>query len=146
MTIEADPRDDQTIRVPTVEESLSIEKQRVDTGRVRATSAVSSQETMVREHLSTTSIRVERVPIDRLVDIAPLPRTEGSRTILSVTEEVLVKRIRVIEEVHLISEDQTNLYEETVTLRRLDVRVERLGAERDEASVDPNSSTKGQKT
>ena len=59
---------------------------------------------------------------------------------------MLVKRIRVIEEVHLISEDQTNLYEETVTLRRLDVRVERLGAERDEASVDPNSSTKGQKT
>lgn len=128
VTIEAELPAERPIRLPIVEETLVVAKRRVETGRVRATSSVTSHEEAVREHLTATSVRVERVPVDRFVDVVPLPRTEGLRTILSVTEEVLVKRIRVIEEIHLISEVQTDLHQETVTLRRLDVAIERIEA------------------
>lgn len=147
MTTEAELPDDQTMRLPVVQEALSVDKRTVETGRVRVTSRVSSEDVVVREHLTSTTVRVERVPIDRLVDVVPPPRTEGARTVLSVTEEVLVRRIRVIEEIHLISEDHTDLHEETVTLRRLDVQVERLGmAERDQVSLATNPSPEGEKT
>lgn len=125
MTTEADLPDDPTTRFLIVEEVLNVERQSLETGRVRVTSIVTNHEDAVREHLTTTSIRVERFPVDRLVDVAPPPRTEGSRTILSVTEEVMVKRVRVIEEVHLISETRTDLHEQTVSLRRLDVEIDR---------------------
>lgn len=146
VTIEAELPADQIIRLPIVEETLNVVKRRVETGRVRATSSVVSHAAAVREHLTTTSVRVERVPIDRFVDVAPLPRTEGLRTILSVTEEVLVKRIRVIEEVHLISEAHTDLHEEMVTLRRLDVTIERTDLPGEDVAAPPTSHPESPKT
>ena len=142
MTIEDDP----PYRLPIVEETLNVEKRRVETGRIRATSSVTRHEAAVREHLTATSVRVERVPIDQFVDVVPLPRTEGPRIILSVTEEVLVKRIRVIEEVHLISEARTDLYEETVTLRRLDVAIERADLPERGLGAPSTSKPEGQNT
>lgn len=144
MTTEADLPADQFIRVPIVEEALVVDKQLVEAARVRVTSTATGEEVSVREHLTSTSVRVERVPVDRLVDVAPLPRTEGPRTILSVTEEVLVRRIRVIEEVHLIRETRTDLHEQTVTLRRLNVEVERTDIPDD--GVAPLSTTPNPKS
>ncbi len=52
-------------------------------------------------------------------------REEPGRLVVPVFEEVLVKRYRVTEEVHLITERSEQQYDETVTLRRNRVEVER---------------------
>lgn len=119
---------DSAIRIPVVEERLRVSKERVETGRVTVTSTVESQNVAILEQLVSTSISIERVPIDRLVDVAPDTRTEGNRMIVPVTEEVVVKRIRVIEEVHLIREDATSTFDQQVALRRMNVSVARSQA------------------
>ncbi|MET1756606.1 DUF2382 domain-containing protein [Novosphingobium sp. RD2P27] len=113
------------IRIPIVEERIHLEKQKVETGRVRVTSRVVSETQPVHETLATVRVQVERVPVDRVVTEAPPVRTEGNRTIIPVTEEVLVKCIRVTEEIHLVEERTESPFENEVTLRRTEVDVAR---------------------
>jgi len=116
---------DKTVRIPIVEERLQLEKRTVETGRVRVTSKVVTETHPVHETLTAETVRVEHVPVDQWVSDVPPVRTEGDRTIISVIEEVLVKRIRVIEEIHLIRERRETVFDEAVTLRRTEVDVSR---------------------
>ncbi len=118
------------VRLPEVEERLRIDKERVVTGRFVAASTVSKHDVTVNEPLETVTIRIERVPVGRFVDTAPVIRSEGDRTIVPVTEEVMVKRLRLVEEVHLIRERTIVPFEDEVTLRRLNVDIERTGPDR----------------
>lgn len=113
------------VRIPIVEERIDLEKQKVETGRVRVTSRVVSDTQPVHETLATVRVHVENVPVDRIVTEAPPVRTEGNRTIIPVTEEVLVKCIRVIEEIHLVEERTESSFDDEVTLRRTEVDVAR---------------------
>ena len=115
----------QQVRLPLVEERLDISRSLIEEGRVRAETHVDSRDIAVDETLRGTRVRVERHAIDRVVDTAPPPRVENGRTILSVVEEVLVKRLRVVEEVHLIEEETEENVHATVTLRRSNVTVMR---------------------
>ncbi|MBB5711801.1 DUF2382 domain-containing protein [Sphingomonas xinjiangensis] len=95
---------DKSVRIPIVEERLRVEKQTVETGRVRVASHVVTHTQPIRGTLRAETVRVEHVPVGHLFDEVPPIRTEDDRTIVPVVEEVLVKRIRVIEEIHLIRE------------------------------------------
>lgn len=113
------------LRVPIVEETLRIDKTQVETGRVIVTSAVHVDTVDVRDTLESRSVRVERVPIGHFIDAMPQIRTEPGRTIVPVVEEVMVKRLRLVEEVHLVTETNSEPFDQSVALRRLDVTVER---------------------
>lgn len=108
-----------------MEERLRVEKQTVETGRVRVETRVVTESQPVHEVLKTETVRVEHVPVDRLVDDLPPVRTEGDRTIIPVVEEVLVKRIRVIEEIHLVRERSHAPVDDMVSLQRTEVDVTR---------------------
>ena len=86
---------------------------------------MSTKDVTVEETLSNNTVRVERVPIDRILKQAPLPRIEGDRTIVPVIEEIFVRRFRLVEEVHLVSEQCVEPFKGSVSLRRLDVLVDR---------------------
>lgn len=74
------------------------------------------------------SHQVTRVPVDRIVEIAPEIRTEGDLTIVSVLEEVLVveKRLVLKEELHIRRRAATETAEVPVTLRKQRAVVERI--------------------
>ena len=55
----------------------------------------------------------------------------------------MVKRIRLVEEIHLISIDRAEPFEQTVALRRTDVSIERIGSDAtDSSSVSTNTKGK----
>lgn len=112
-------------RIPVVEERLDVRKETVETGRVRLKSRVEEQDEKVRAMLARERVRVERRKVDETGDEPPALREEGDRLVVPVFEEVIVKRYRVTEEVHLIREQVEEPFEETVTLRRNRVEVER---------------------
>lgn len=113
------------IRIPIVEERLQAEKEKVVTGRVRVASRVVCETLPVRGTLENVHVQVEHVLVDRFVDAVPPVRTQGNRTIVSVTEEVMVKRIRLVEEIHLIKTTDIKPFNEEVTLRRTEVDIAR---------------------
>ena len=108
-----------TVTVPLMAESLRVTKQEVVTGGVRLTKRVTEREETVDEPLLRSDVRVERVPINRVVTEAPQARQEGDTLVVPILEEVLVveKRLMLKEEVR-ITRTQTEVHQpQAVTLR-----------------------------
>jgi len=121
--------EDRTI-VPVLEERLDVQKQAVETGRVRVRKVVHESEAVIDEPLLREEARIERVPINRRVD-APIPvRQEGDKTILSLVEEVLVveKRLMLTEELHISLKRVETREPQRVLLRREEAEIDRIPA------------------
>jgi len=107
-------------RVPLTEEVVSVSKREVTTGRVRIRTLEESSDKLVRQELDTAQVSVTRVPVNRIVDRIPVPRTEADLTIVPVLEEVLVveKRLLLKEEIHIRRTLTKETVEHSVTLRK----------------------------
>lgn len=112
-------------RIPMAEERLTVDRRTVETGRVQLRNRVEEEERRVRETLLHEKVRVERLPADVLLDEPPQLRQKDDRLVVPVFEEVIVRRYRLMEEVHLITERSEEPFDETVTLRRNRVEIER---------------------
>jgi uncharacterized protein (TIGR02271 family) len=114
--------------IPIVEEEVRVDKREVVTGRVRIRTIVETLEETARASLEGETVEVQRVPIDRVVDVAPQVRNEGDVTVIPVVEEVVVveKRLVLKEELHVRRHRTTESVEVPVTLRKQRAIVERL--------------------
>jgi uncharacterized protein (TIGR02271 family) len=124
--------------VPVVAEQLAVGTRTVDTGRgVRVHKTVVEQPVTIDERLARDEVEVRHVPVDRIVALeeAPANRYEGDTLIVPVLEEVLVveRRVRIKEELHITRIRREEQYQEEVTLRAEQVRVERF----DESGTPP---------
>jgi len=129
----AEPRRVDEVVIPIAEESISVSKQEVETGRVRVGLSTDVETVIVRETLRGNRIEVERVPVNRaLPDGAPVPqsRRDGDTLIIPVLEErpFVVKRLVVTEEVRLHFVSTETDFEEEVSVRRQQANVDRVGA------------------
>jgi uncharacterized protein (TIGR02271 family) len=120
-----------TEKIPLMEEELRVEKRRSATGKVRVRTVVDLTEEVARASLEEEKVDVERVPIGREIDVAPLARTEGDVLILPVVEEVLVveKRLVLKEELHIRRRVTHENVEVPITLRKERAVVEHVSAE-----------------
>jgi uncharacterized protein (TIGR02271 family) len=114
--------------IPVIEETLDVQKRRVETGGVRLSKTVREREALVDEPLSRDEVTVERRTVNRVVDALPTVRQEGDTLIIPVVEEILVieKRLNLKEEVHITTRRVEARMPQTVTLRHEEVTVERL--------------------
>lgn len=113
--------------IPIVEETLSIEKRVVETGRVRVQTFVDDEEIVLRDQLNRDLLDVERVAIGREVETAPKMREEGDILIVPVLEERLVveKRLFLVEELRIHRSSTTLPVEIPATRRVMHATVER---------------------
>jgi stress response protein YsnF len=116
-----------TTVIPVVEEKASVVKRPVTSGRVVVKTTVDTEERTLRETLSEEKVDVERVAINRIVDVVPHVRTEGDVTIIPVLEERLVveKQLVLVEEVRIRRSASAETVEVPVTLRKERATVER---------------------
>lgn len=114
--------------VPIVEEQLHIEKQKVETGRVRLTKTVQEREVLVTQPVMHEDIQIERVPVNRWLSEPASVRYEGDIMIIPVMEEVPVveKRLRLKEELRVTKRQITTQRSEPMRLRSEEVHVERM--------------------
>lgn len=114
--------------VPVVAEQLDVQKRVVEGGGVRIRKTVREREEIVDEPLMREEVRVERVPVGRIVD-GPVPvRHVGKTMIVSLLEEVLVveKRLMLKEELHITKEEIETYRPQRVRLRSEEAFVERV--------------------
>jgi uncharacterized protein (TIGR02271 family) len=114
--------------IPLAEETATVGKQQVVTGRVRVQTVTDTVEELAHADLQQETVEVTRVPVDRIVETAPEIRTEGELTIVPVLEEVLVveKRLVLKEELHIRRRTEAETVEVPVTLRKQRAVVERI--------------------
>ena len=111
-------RETATETVSIAQERLSVETREVDRTAATIRLRTETEEVPVRQTLRREQVDIERRPVDRIVEEPPTIREDGDVTIIPVVEEVLVRRFRVVEELHVRRRDETVEVEETVTLRR----------------------------
>lgn len=119
------------IVVPVIEERLNIARRVVETGRVRIQKTVESTDQALDEPLISQTYDVERVPIDKEVPELLPARYEGETLVLPVLEEVLVvqKKLILKEEIRVTPKRREERTQQTHTVRREKVRVERVAGE-----------------
>jgi stress response protein YsnF len=106
--------------LPIAAERLRVGRRRVPAGTVRVTRKTRYRDVVVDEPVVHEAVRVRRVPAGRFVD-GPVPdRYVNGRLIVSILEEVpvVVRRLRVVEELHIERRRQTVRRPQRVTLRR----------------------------
>ena len=128
--------------VPVIQEELEIQKQPVETGRVRVTKRVHEREELVDVPIMREEVDIDRVPIDRLLDGPVSMRQEGDILIIPVVEEVLVveKRLRLKEELHVRKRQRESQVPQRVRLRQEEAIIERVPSH-PEAGSAGNEST-----
>ena len=95
--------DDNEQRIPLIAEEAFVTKAEVITDQLRVSTHVEERAVVVEEDLERGDLRVQRIPTDREVSVAPEPRQDGDTLIMFVVEERLVieKRLFVTEEVRI---------------------------------------------
>jgi uncharacterized protein (TIGR02271 family) len=123
----SDPRTVSEEVIPLVEETATVAKRQVVTGRVRVQTVTETVEELAHADVQRESVEITRVPINQVVETAPTIRTEGEVTIVPVLEEVLVveKRLVLKEELHIRRRVAAETVEVPVTLRKQRAIVER---------------------
>src|SRR5918998_4791718 len=114
--------------LPLVEETATVHKREVATGKVRVRTVTDTIEEFAAANLRSESVEVTRVPIDQVVDVAPAVRTENDVVIVPVLEEILVvqKQLVLKEELHIRRRVETEAVEVPVSLRKQRAIVERV--------------------
>lgn len=121
------------IVVPIVEEQLHVSKRVVPTGTVRLNKTVQTYETALDEPLAIRTYDIERIVLNQPVEAAPGIRQEGDSTIYPVVEEqaIITKQLILREEIRVTRRDTERRDQQTVTLRREHVEIERSAAGKD---------------
>jgi uncharacterized protein (TIGR02271 family) len=116
--------------IPVIEERLIVSKQPVETGTVEIRKVVGERTETVGQPVLRQEVRVERVPVNKVVEQSPGVRQEGDTLVVPLLEEVLVveKRLMLREDLRITRESRREHQPQEVHLRREDVEVRRRPA------------------
>ena len=117
--------------IPVIKETATVGREVVETGRVRLTKTVEEHEEVLPLDLRHEEVTVAHVPVNQLVpEEAPLPTTrqEGDTLIVPVLREIMVKRVLLVEELHVTRHQITTQEPQYVRLRQEHIEVDRLPA------------------
>lgn len=114
--------------IPIIEEQVVVDKYVVERGKVRVSKRVSEHEEIVDEPIFHEEVRVERVPINRVVETAPGVRSEGDTLVIPVIEEraFVEKRLVLVEELRVKKELVETHQPQKITLRKEQVEINRV--------------------
>lgn len=124
--------------LPLVEESLSLNRRTVETGKVLVKTILNQRKEIAKADIYRHAVSVEHVPINREIDEVPAPWEDGDVLVIPVVEEVLVveKRLILREELRVTRRKEIDHIEQPVLLRSMEALVERHG-------VAPSTSASG---
>lgn len=119
--------DNAAIVVPIIEEEVTFDKKIVETGKVRISKRISQHEQLIDVPFMREQVDVERVPINQVVDAAPLARQEGDTMIIPVVEEQIFyqKRLVLVEELRVRKQIIEEHKPQQVTLLKEEVEINR---------------------
>jgi uncharacterized protein (TIGR02271 family) len=129
---------EQGVDIPVIEEEINVGKRTVETGGVRIESYTHEEPFEQDVELRQEHVNVERRPVNRDATEADMQTfKEGSMEFKETEERVVTeKRPKVVEEVHVDKDVETDTETVRDTLRRQDVNVEQTGT-RDFQRFDP---------
>lgn len=126
---------------PLFKELVSVERREAITGTVRVRLHTGTREQLGDEHVSRNPVVVDRIAIGPVVVTIPDIREKGNLTIIRIVEEGLVaeKRRLLNEEIRIRCVPVHERHQETVSLRKQNVAIERIPAGDGSVAVSTNT-------
>jgi uncharacterized protein (TIGR02271 family) len=114
--------------IPVIQEQIVIDKQVIETGKVRVRKTVSEETASLNIPLIQESYDVQRVPVQQVLDTPPGVRYEGDTIVVPVMREIVIveKKYELIEEVRLTKRTTAIPHVQDITLLKEHVQVERI--------------------
>ena len=119
---------DERMTIPVIQEEITVDKQVIETGKVRISKRISEYEELVDVPLFAEEVRVERVPVNLFVESLPPVRQEGGMMIIPVVREEIVvqKKLFLVEELHVRKELIERHAPQTVKVLKEEVDIKRV--------------------
>ena len=129
---------DAAMVIPVIQEEINVDKQVIETGKVRISKRISEHEELVDVPLFREEVVVERVPVNLFVEEPPPVRQEGDTMIIPVVREEIIiqKRILLVEELRVRKEVIERHEPQTVNVLREEVDITRVAKNE---NVDPSN-------
>jgi stress response protein YsnF len=120
-------RQPEDLRIPLHVEEVSVSRREIKKANVQIALITGTREQLIDEGLTRLRVEIERVPIDRTIEVMPPITEEGDITIIPVVEEIVVVERRLVlkEEVRIRRVRTKEQHQETVVLRQQEVVVTR---------------------
>ena len=116
------------VRIPLAAERLRVGTRTRRTGVVRVRTLVERRVAVVDPPLRRQDVHIARRRIDRFVDVPPEVRREGDTLIVPVVEEIVVTRLKVVEEVRITMRRSIERRPQRVPLRRTRAIIDRFAS------------------
>lgn len=113
------------IVIPVIREEVTIDKRTVEKGGIIVEKKTETEEVSLDIPLLNENLRIEKIPVNRFIDEYPETRFEGEAIIVPVVKEVIVKKLLLVEEIHIIKEQKTENGTGSVSLRKNKVTITR---------------------
>lgn len=112
--------------IPVIEEQLHLHTKIVETGKVNISKRVRIENYLADLPLLKEEVIVEKKPINEYIEgEAPGMRLDGDITIIPVIREVIVKRLLLVEEIHITKRRTEQIVPVNEVLRKEEVTVRR---------------------
>lgn len=114
-------------KIRLTEENLNVSKKKIETGRVKISKKVLTEEVPVDLSGFEEEIKIERKKIDRVVEKpGPAVRKEGDSTVYSLYREVYIKQTILDEEVWISKKQTPTSNKRKEKLRKEVLEIERF--------------------
>ena len=119
--------DEGTSKIPVIEEHLHIGTKIKETGRVHVSKKVLTENYDADITVLKEEVVIEKKSINQYIDgEAPGIRLDGDTTIISVVKEVIIKRLLLVEELHITKRRTESIIPIHEVLRKEVVTVTRV--------------------
>jgi len=127
----SDTRASERLTIPLHEETLEPHVRTVETGFVRVHKRVDTEPYELLVDTARDEVTIERVTVDRPVDVAPQPWQDGETLVIPVVEEVIVTETRLVvrEEIRISRRRVTEQLPIAGDLRKERVEIEQIDYE-----------------
>ena len=116
----------QPLIIPVIEEQVTVMKDVIETGSITIAKHVMQATEAIHIPLLHDAYEVQHIAINAFVDdVIPVMRQEDNVTIIPVLQEVMVKRIMLVEEIRITRHITETTDQREVTLRKETVTIER---------------------
>lgn len=116
----------QAVVLPIIKEEIIVDKQVVENGKILITKKVFEEDFNTIMPVYREEVLIERIQIDSFVEgVPPVTRVEGEKTIIPILKEVYVKRLLLVEELHITKNKTINNININEIIKREEVNIER---------------------
>jgi uncharacterized protein (TIGR02271 family) len=113
-------------KIPVIKEEVTVGKKQVDDKTISIKKEVVEHNVEKQIPLKEEKVNIERIPKNIEVKELPITRHEGNKTIIPIVKEVYVKKIILVEEIHVEKSMDEHLKQvsEVVREEQVDIQAE----------------------